>query len=185
VKKNLANDFLLYLSSHSIESALKMIASGDIGVQIYDEFGTTPLIDASYYGDYEIVEALCGLGADVNARASTGETPLVNVVRGAAFSEASKPLECASLLLQCGANPNSLVYDGCNALHQAIIHVQVDLVELFLKFGADPRVCIEDGPSKENAFELAESGRPQGQREQLNLMIDLFPVDWFLPQMCA
>ena len=67
-----------------------------------------------------------------NTRSALGETPLINVVRGAAAEVAKEPVAAARQLLERGADPNVLAYDGCNRLHQAIIHSNVDLVRLFL-----------------------------------------------------
>lgn len=86
-----------------------------------DEVGTTALIAACMYADLPVLERLCHLGADVNARAEMGDTPLVNLVQAARFGEARDPIGCARWLLAHGADADRLVYDGTNALRQAII----------------------------------------------------------------
>ena len=97
-----------------------------------NEDGSTVLIAACCGAHRSVVQLLCDLGADVNTRSALGETPLINVVRGAAAEVAKEPVAAARLLLEGGADPNVLAYDGCNRLHQAIIHSNVDLVRLFL-----------------------------------------------------
>lgn len=159
--------------SKDIGAALSAVEHMPGIASITDEFGTTALMLACDHADLLLVERLCSLGSDVNARADTGETPLVNLIRAASFGEARSPEACARLLLVHGADPNRRVYDGCSALHQAIIHSQVDLVRLLLDFGADPGVRIDDGPSQENALELARSKRPQGEVQDRRAIVDL------------
>jgi uncharacterized protein len=160
-------------AAHDVRAALSAINRFPGIASITDEYGTTALIAACGHSDLPVVERLCALGADVNAHADTGETPLVNVVRAARFGEARSPEACARLLLTQGADPNLRVYDGCSALHQAIIHSQVDLVRLLLEFGADPSVRVDDGPNQEDALQLAQSERPQGDIQDRQAIVDL------------
>ena len=52
-----------------------MAAGSDVNAK--DEFGRTPLHDATFYGHKEIVELLIAKGADVNAKTSDEDnTPL-------------------------------------------------------------------------------------------------------------
>jgi ankyrin repeat protein len=76
--------------------------------------GSTALIAACCGAHRSVVKLHCDLGANVNARSALGETPLINVVRGAAAEVAKEPVAAARLLLERGADPNVLAYDGCN-----------------------------------------------------------------------
>src|SRR6185295_11440505 len=78
-----------------------------------DEDGRTVLIAAAFGACPSVVKLLCDLRADVNARSALGETPLINVVRGAAAGAANQPVAAAKLLLEHGADPNLLAWDGC------------------------------------------------------------------------
>ena len=164
--------FCFHLARHDVQAASSVIEPVAGIATMSDEFGTTALISACEHAELPVIELLCRRGADVNARAETGETPLVNLVRAARFGDARDQVGCARLLLAHGADPDRLVYDGTNALHQAIIHSQVDLVRLLLASGADPAVRLDDGPSQEDAFELARSGRPRGDAQARQAIVD-------------
>ncbi|MCW7541024.1 ankyrin repeat domain-containing protein [Aquabacterium sp. A7-Y] len=97
----------------------------------------------------------------------------MNLIRAAGFGGARSPVACARLLLTRGADPNRLVYDQTSALHQAVIHSQVDLVRLLLEFGADPFVRLDDGPNEEDALELARFHRPQGVVQDRQAIVEL------------
>ena len=129
-----------------------------------DEFGSTLLMTAAEAANLEAVRELCRAGANPRALASTGDTPLICAVRGfmndaQGNSTESVRAEIVDVLIQHGADPNQLGYQGCIALHYAVIYGLVELVRHLLRGGGDPAVRLCDPPSEENAIELAESGR--------------------------
>jgi hypothetical protein len=63
-----------------------------------NDFNDTPLANAAYYGDCQLIEKLLSRGADVNRGASNGWRPIL----AAAWSYHEKAV---ALLLQHGANP--------------------------------------------------------------------------------
>jgi ankyrin repeat protein len=89
-------------------------------------------------GDIFAVDALLQQGANVNARASNGATPLM----GAAYFRYPRTLE---LLLARGADVNAQAANGATALHYAASGGSVEVVEMLLRAGADPQAKAADG----------------------------------------
>ena len=77
-------------------------------------------------------------GADPNAQATAGHTPLhLAVILGRA--------ETMTRLLEAGANPNARFVTGETPLHVAAYSGQAEAVTLLLEAGADPNAIAEDG----------------------------------------
>jgi ankyrin repeat protein len=133
-----------------------------------DEFGTTLLMIAASAANLEAVKHLCLLGSNASALASTGDTPLTCTIQGARDEPPSFEARSAVIetLLHYGANPNQLGWQGCSALHQAIIYAFPTLVQTLLLGGANPSVRLCDPPSEEDAIELAQSRRFRGTEQQ-------------------
>jgi ankyrin repeat protein len=143
-----------------------------------DEFGETLLMVAAGAANLEIVNQLCLLGSNACALASTGDTPLICAVRGAYDEppEAETTDARAAIidtLIRFGADPNQLGWQGCSALHYAVMYGFVDLVRHLLVGGADPMVRLCDPPSNESAIEIAESKRFYGSDQQRQAIIAL------------
>jgi ankyrin repeat protein len=81
-----------------------------------------------------LVELLLRHGADPNIRDSKGLTPLLQALRNGSM------LKVLALLLDHGADPNIGDQDGKLPLHYAINAQSPEMVALFLKYGADPKV---------------------------------------------
>ncbi len=89
------------------------------------------LCKAAFEGGLSEVRRLIDSGADVNYTKSFGSTPLID----AAYNEHA---DVVSLLLQRGADVNSVDCDGWSALHCAAWHdLSGRCVELLLRAGAD------------------------------------------------
>jgi ankyrin repeat protein len=143
-----------------------------------NEFGTTLLMVAADAANLEAVQQLCLLGANAKALASTGDTPLICAVRGAMDDAPEVRLTetraaIIDTLVQYGADPNQLGWQGCSALHYAVIYGLKDLVYRLLLGGADPFVRLCDPPSEENAIELAKSRRFRGDEPQRQAILAL------------
>ena len=82
------------------------------------------------------MEALLEHGADVEARNSSGTTPLAGAV-------ASGTRDSAALLLRFKANPNGKSSVGRTPLHLAIGYDRKEMVDLLLAAKADPNI-IDD-----------------------------------------
>ena len=156
---------------------LKLLQSSPAFATDTDEFGITLLMFAAEAGNLEAVQQLCRLGADAGALASTGDTPLICVIRGYSNEQEIKASSAIiNTLVQHGGNPNQLGWQGCSALHYAVIYGLTALVHQLLLGGADPLVRLCDPPSDQNAIELAESYRFQGNDQQRNAILTLLKM---------
>jgi hypothetical protein len=70
-----------------------------------DEFGSTPLIVASTFGETDVAEALISAGADLEAGNSDGSTPL-HIASFLCYPD------IVAALLEHGANPNATNHNG-------------------------------------------------------------------------
>ncbi|CAG7857032.1 hypothetical protein MCAMS1_01734 [biofilm metagenome] len=129
----------------------------------YDEDGTSLLMVAADAGNRAAIEALCNMGANVNAKSDCGETALENAVRREWKDESEGEIryEMVQLLLEHGAYPNLIGSNGCNALHWAVIEGDPATVELLLRYKADVDLCTDDR-NPMTAMDIVQSGRSWG-----------------------
>ncbi len=96
------------------------------------------LIEAATRGDAALVKTLLDKGADGNAAANSGVTPLMC----ASYTGRTSIVE---MLLQKGVDPNAAAKDGETALIKASCKGQVDVVKLLLDKGADGNAAANSG----------------------------------------
>lgn len=84
----------------------------------------------------DVVRALIGAGADVNAVDATGASVLFYTLPTGQGDAAR--LEETRQVLEAGANPNVGRRMGGTLLHQAVVRDDTDAVALLMRFGADP-----------------------------------------------
>jgi ankyrin repeat protein len=135
----------------AVEKLLSLGASVSAG----DSVKGTPLHHTGVSGAVEAAAVLLKAGAPVNAVDGMNTTPLTRVSMQANAAQwtaersdgSSVPMEhplykkhlaTAKLLLEKGANPNHIGYQGYSALHDAASHSAVALIELLVKAGANP-----------------------------------------------
>jgi ankyrin repeat protein len=96
---------------------------------------STPLLFAAAEGSVEITNLLLDAGADANDASPAGESALLIAVH-------SGHDECATTLLQRGADPNASGA-GYTALHAAVLRGSAGMVKTLLRRGArlDPRLA--------------------------------------------
>lgn len=104
---------------------------------IWNQGGFTPLLFAARHGRIEAARSLLAAGADIDAPAPTGASPLV-------LASHSGEGAFAAFLLEEGADPSHMGA-GYTALHAAVLRGDERLVEALLRHGADPNVRLETG----------------------------------------
>ena len=103
--------------------------------------GGTALHVAAQEGYSEIIESLLVSGADINASANDGETPLITAA-------AHGKLEALRIILQHkdkAVNIEAKRARGITALHAAAVKDHVDIIELLLTNGADINAECDTG----------------------------------------
>ena len=102
--------------------------------------GSTPLIVAAQYRLLEAARLLLAAGANSNARDDEGDSPL-------RLSAERSDHGMAALLLTCGATETvneAGGISGMSALGWAVYKLDLPMVDLLLRAGADPKVTDAD-----------------------------------------
>ncbi len=98
-------------------------------LNMFDEYGFTPLIEAAIADNIEIVKILIDYGANVNLQDATGGTALH-------WAAENNNIPLAKLLFERGANPNTYTFAGQPALVMPLLRQQNEIKKLFLQYGA-------------------------------------------------
>jgi uncharacterized protein len=103
---------------------------------------------AAFFGHRLVVEYLVLKGAELQNFSKNPQqvTPLQSAVAGGNG-------EIVRILLENGANPNSIQASGYTPLHAATMNGQTEVVSLLLDHGADPNLLTTDGRT---ALDIAE-----------------------------
>lgn len=128
-------------------------------VDVTNEFGSTPLGEASKLGDARMVKALLAAGARPDLPNQDGETPLMLAIK-------TGELPVVEMLIQAGANANAREkFHNQTALMWAATAPKDagEIVKLLLAKGADvkPRALYSDWPSQITSEPRAQY-RPAG-----------------------
>lgn len=98
-------------------------------IDAINDAGYTPLILATYHGNYEVAKALLKYTTSINANSSSGTALMAATVKGSP--------QLVSLLLDHAADPNITDGNGSTALLYAIFFKNTDIVALLLAHKAD------------------------------------------------
>ncbi len=111
--------------SDKVKQVKRMIRENPELVNARDKLEWTPLHFAVANGSLKMVKFLLSKGANVNAKASMGETPL----------HIANCLEIAKLLILKGADINSQDDSGVTALGWAVVEGNEELVDFVISVG--------------------------------------------------
>jgi len=97
---------------------VKLLAEHNAAVEVKDETGTTPLMNAIGRGFLNTIKAIIELDPDVNAVNSSGDTALLRATKNSVFGNPPFP-EVVKALLDRGANREVVNQDGETPVQQA------------------------------------------------------------------
>src|ERR1051325_8999122 len=135
--------------------AAKLLLKAGANPATKNRFGASPLSEAAFAGNTELVKALLDAGADAKELATTdGETVLMTAAR-------TGNVDVVRMLLDGGADVNAREhYKGQTALMWAAAERHTAVVKLLLERGADWRVRSLDRETKPPKLSAASSISP-------------------------
>ena len=92
------------------------------------ETQTSPLSQAAYSANLDLMRVLLEAGANPNIQDSNGATPIMGAI-------AVGSVEAAAMLLDAGASPNLPNKAGFNAINQCAQYGDVDILDLLIRAG--------------------------------------------------
>lgn len=140
----------------------KLVVQLGADVSKPDARNRAPLMVASGFGKFEIVDLLLAKGVQVNAKDIQGRTALMYA---AGHNEMTNNTQVIERLIAEGANIEVKDEDGRIALMYAVARCNLDEVEFLLEKGADPLATDSDGRT---IFEL-----------DVQYQANLFETDWY------
>lgn len=133
----------------------ELLLAAGADVNQVNEYGDTALMMAASYGNVSAVNRLMDLGVSVDSRESrVGRTALMNAVWEGRF-------EVVELLLQRGADPFVIDFDGKNLLTYAQISGEESVISRARDMG------LSEQPEFREAIEAAERLREEERAEKL------------------
>lgn len=140
-----------------LEIVQRLISGGE-SPNFTNRFGQTPLMYASAKGHIEIVKWLTGQGADINYQ--TSKCPETGGKLSALHLAAQKAQRTViQLLVERGANINSLDGNGVTPLVDALFHKRIEAAEQLLSLGADAGLVGDEGETAIGAAVMAGAHR--------------------------
>lgn len=155
------------LEEHRRDALALMFANSKYPVNVnVTPLGTlyTPLHLAVRRKDPYATGMLLAKDADVSARNGAGQTAFALAVTGWSTRITDGQMEVARLLIKAGADVNEpLGPSKSPALHTAVIHGLVDMVQMLVRSGADPSVKND---KRQDAFATCTDALAQGRVSQ-------------------
>ncbi len=147
------------LSSRAADNAAvaALLLDNGANLEARDVRGKTPLAEAAFRGQADVLEVLLARGADPNVHNAQGATPL-----HLAAKEGSAPV--TSLLLAAGAKREEPDDNGDTPLHVAARRGRVEVLRLLLSAGVDVTRRNHDGDT------AAQVAKDNNRREALDLL---------------
>ncbi len=125
-----------------------------------DEFGRSPLHHCCIHPAQHAIEILLPLNHfDVNHQDILGWTPLLCLLQSYTHENRESIQWITYMLLEYGANPNLYGPNSLTPLMIAVLNKDIVLLQLLLRYGADPNIRLDDAesllPPRSSAFSLA------------------------------
>lgn len=136
-------------------------------LNVADEYGFTPLIEAAIADNIEIAQLLIQYGADVRLQDLTGGTALH-------WAAENNNIPFAKLLLEKGADPNAYTFAGQPVLVMPLLRQQKELKLLLMKYGAN----IEFAQDYINAKLLGHMFELVGTADIIDLKNNFVEIDF-------
>lgn len=151
-----ADDLILMAARGEADAVEKLLSAG-IPVDATNEVNHTALKAAARNGQLEMMQLLIARGASVRHQNADGFTALHCAVGAPAYDQQFQA-DCVGLLLEHGAEPNTVDNEGATALMNAAWFGAELSVKALVKAGADPSIKDQKGRT---ARDLAEQrGHP-------------------------
>ncbi len=137
--KSTMNDmpYLLYFAKKNVLVAVRSILHKKANPNIVGIQQETPLHYAARNGSWDIIEALIGAGADVNARDEQGRTPLYDLI-------GEDECDIVRDLMRHGAEIDGIDNAGQTPLLSAIKDASWEVVRCLLEEGVNPDISDSD-----------------------------------------
>ena len=133
-------------------SFVRLLLEHGADIDAKNQRGRTPLYEACANGRLEAAEELIAHGADVTAITSDKSwmhfTARVVNKNASVFGPPPPPpsrLRLPTLLLSLGANVDAASDDGTTLLHQAVQHLDLELLRFLAEHGADVHAATKEG----------------------------------------
>ncbi|MDH3828406.1 MAG: ankyrin repeat domain-containing protein, partial [Desulfobacterales bacterium] len=111
------------------EVVIQLVSKG-AKINIKNSIGKTPLHDAAYFDQFQIVKYLISQGAEINTKDIRSRNPLQDAV-------IDNKVEISKYLITKGAEVNAKDDDGKTSLHYAVINENLELIKYLVSSGAN------------------------------------------------
>jgi ankyrin repeat protein len=128
----------------------------------------TPLHSASFNGRLELARVLLNHGAGANAKDEFGNTPLHQVSRGE-YDSQEHGVGIARLLLEHGVDVHAKDKDLDTALHWAAFLGRLEVTQVLLEHGANPKVESGERSGHETPLHSMSEGRYNSQEHGVDI----------------
>jgi ankyrin repeat protein/WD40 repeat protein len=135
---------LLAVKAGYVNVTKTLVAAG-ANPNVADVQKRTPLIEAAYKGNLEILDILLPLIDDINHMPTSGWNALLSTVDGSSSLNEGLRVAIAQRLLAQGANINSQTTRGKSVLNLAVTNDFKLLFDLFIRSGANVNLTDEKG----------------------------------------
>lgn len=132
-------------------SIFEKLIANKADVNLTDDFGSNPLMEAAYQGNFEALKILINYTSDIDAQNNHGRTAL-------SLSTSEGHYECIEALVKVGVNLDLTSENGESALHFASANNDGNVVKMILDAGID--VSIKDKWGN-TALSVAQSNHNQ------------------------